>query len=78
MQAFDSVRGMFIEGDRLYENSGFYRKTHIQVCVRNPLCIKGVFQALFSQKWAHLHEDYKDLPDAQYPGFAGGALGITA
>lgn len=27
LQAFDSVRGIFIEGDRLYENSGFYRKT---------------------------------------------------
>jgi hypothetical protein len=44
LQAFDTVRGVFLEGDRLYENSGFYRKTHIQICVCNPLCIKGVFR----------------------------------
>lgn len=44
LPTFDSVRGVFIEGDRLYENSGFYRKTHIQICVRNPDCIKGVFR----------------------------------
>jgi hypothetical protein len=44
LQPFDSIRGVFIEGDRLYENSGFYRKTHIQICVCNPLSIKGVFR----------------------------------
>jgi len=44
LQSFDTVRGVFIEGDRLYANSGFYRKTHIQICVCNPLCIKGVFR----------------------------------
>lgn len=44
LQAFDSVRGVFIEGDRLYEHSGFYQKTHIQICVCNPSCIKGVFR----------------------------------
>lgn len=44
LQEFDTVRGVFVEGERLYENSGFYRKTHIQICVRNPLCIKGVFR----------------------------------
>lgn len=41
---FDSVRGVFMEGGRLYENSGFRRKTHIQICVRNADCIKGVFR----------------------------------
>ena len=40
---FDSVRCMFQEGEPLYENSGFYRQTHIQICVRNPNCIKAVF-----------------------------------
>jgi hypothetical protein len=44
LQAFDTVRGVFIEGQRVYENSGFYRKTHIQICVCNPLCVKGVFR----------------------------------
>ncbi len=41
--AFDSVRGMFLEGEDIYEGSGFKSKTHIQICVRNPNCIKGYF-----------------------------------
>lgn len=40
---YDAVRGVFIEGDRLYENAGFNEKNHIQICVRNPNCIKGFF-----------------------------------
>ena len=44
LPGFDTVRGVFIEGGRVYENSGFYRKTHIQICVRNARCIKGVFR----------------------------------
>lgn len=40
----ETLRGVFIEGDSLYPNSGFYAKTHIQVCVRNPDNIKGVFR----------------------------------
>ena len=43
-QPFDSVRGVFIEGKQLYPGSGFYQKTHIQICVRNPSLIKGVFR----------------------------------
>ncbi|MGA3211735.1 MAG: hypothetical protein ABSD20_10550 [Terriglobales bacterium] len=41
---FDTVRGVFIEGKPIYENSGFREKTHIQICVRNPEVIKGVFR----------------------------------
>lgn len=44
LPAFDSVRGVFIEGDRLYENSVCYRETHIQICVCDPRCIKGVYR----------------------------------
>jgi hypothetical protein len=40
---YDSVRGVFIEGDPIYPGSGFWSKTHIQICVRNPNCIKGLF-----------------------------------
>jgi len=40
---FDSVRGVFWEGDDLYPNAGFKEKNHIQICVRNPNCIKGFF-----------------------------------
>jgi hypothetical protein len=42
--AFDTVRGVFIEGPAIYSNSGFREKTHIQICVRNPAIIKGVFR----------------------------------
>lgn len=42
--SIDSVRGAFIEGNPVYASAGFYKKTHIQICVRNPDCIKGVFR----------------------------------
>jgi hypothetical protein len=41
---FDTVKGPFIEGGPIYPNSGFYEKTHIQICVLNLECIKGVFR----------------------------------
>lgn len=40
---YDSVRGAFLEGDPIYETSGFREQTHIQICIRNPNCIKGFF-----------------------------------
>ena len=40
---FDSVRGVFFEGDELYPGAGFKEKNHIQLCIRNPNCIKGYF-----------------------------------
>lgn len=43
---FDSVRGAFWEGKELYPNAGFKEKNHIQLCVRNPNCIKGYFKPL--------------------------------
>ena len=42
-QPFDSVRSAFIEGDPIYPNAGFHEKTHIQICIINPNCIKGFF-----------------------------------
>ncbi len=42
--AFDTVRGVFIEGASIYPDSGFREKTHIQICVCNPDVIKGVFR----------------------------------
>lgn len=41
---YDSVRGVFWEGKPLYPNAGFAEKNHIQICVRNPNCIKGYFR----------------------------------
>lgn len=40
---YDSVRGVFLEGDDIYKNAGFKEQTHIQLCIRNPNCIKGYF-----------------------------------
>lgn len=40
---YDSVRGVFTEGKELYNNAGFKEKDHIQICIRNPNCIKGYF-----------------------------------
>lgn len=43
LNPFDSVRGVFWEGKELYPNAGFREKDHIQICIRNPNCIKGFF-----------------------------------
>lgn len=40
----DTVRGIFMEGDPVYPGSGFYAKTHTQICVRTESCIKAVFR----------------------------------
>lgn len=41
---FDSVRAMFPEGDSLYKGAGFRDHSHVQICIRNPNCIKGYFR----------------------------------
>jgi hypothetical protein len=33
-----------VEGDPVYPAAGFCEKTHIQIAVRNPSLIKGVFR----------------------------------
>lgn len=43
LQPYDSVRGVFFEGNPIYDTSGFMEQSHIQICVRNPNCIKGFF-----------------------------------
>jgi hypothetical protein len=43
---YDSVRGVFWEGNELYPNAGFKERNHIQICVRNVNCIKGYFTPL--------------------------------
>jgi len=42
-QRYDSVRGVFQEGRPVYPGAGFREKTHIQIAIRNPNCIKGFF-----------------------------------
>ena len=45
-RGFDSVRGVFLEGNPVYENAGIMEKTHVQLCIVNPNCIKGYFKPL--------------------------------
>lgn len=49
-RAYDSVRGVFIEGKPVYEDSGIMEKTHTQLCIINPNCIKGYFMPLTPDK----------------------------
>ncbi|NLG37898.1 MAG: hypothetical protein GX549_07760, partial [Clostridiales bacterium] len=42
-ESYDTVRGLFQEGDPVYKGAGFKAQTHIQICVRNINCIKGFF-----------------------------------
>jgi hypothetical protein len=43
-EAYDTVRGAFLEGDPIYPGAGFSREAHIQIAVRNRACILGVFR----------------------------------
>ncbi len=40
---YQTVRSGFHEGDDLYDGAGFKQKNHIQIAVRDPTCIKGLF-----------------------------------
>lgn len=42
-QPYDTIRGLFREGEPLYPNGGFYSRSHSQIAVVNIDCIKGVF-----------------------------------
>lgn len=44
LKEFDTVKGVFLEGAPVYEGAGIYKKTHVQICVRNLDCIKGFFK----------------------------------
>ena len=43
-EAYDTVRGPFPEGVPVYPGALFRDKTHVQIAVRNPECILGVFR----------------------------------
>ena len=47
-QPYTTVRALFPEGSELYPGAGFRDKTHIQICVRDPEQILGVFRI---QEW---------------------------
>jgi len=43
VKPFDTVRGCFTEGAKI-PGTEIFEKTHIQVCIRNSACIKGIFR----------------------------------
>lgn len=43
-RVYDTVRGAFWEGEPIYPGAGLCREAHIQLVVRNPACILGVFR----------------------------------
>lgn len=44
--SYQTVRGVFPEGEEVYPNAGFKDKDHIQICVRDTSCIKGYFRPI--------------------------------
>lgn len=43
LEPYDTVRGMFTEGDALYAGSGFHGQSHVQIAVLTGNRIKGLF-----------------------------------
>jgi hypothetical protein len=43
-EPFDSVRALFVEGDRIYEDAGFMDRTHVQLALRREANIIGYFR----------------------------------
>lgn len=46
LSTFDTVRGAFWEGGPVYPGARIEKKNHVQICVRNPECIKGYFKPI--------------------------------
>jgi hypothetical protein len=44
MEAYDTVYGVFEEGDLVYPGAGFCDRTHVQIAIRNPEMILGYFR----------------------------------
>jgi hypothetical protein len=57
-QPYATVRALFPEGSELYPGAGFRDKTHIQICVREPEQILGVFRI---PEWQRLELDLPSL-----------------
>lgn len=48
---YDSVRAPFPEDDPLFDDSGFRKRNHIQICIIKPeKCIKGYFRPIAVSK----------------------------
>lgn len=47
--AFDTVRASFPEGDALYDGAKITQRSHVQICVRNSLCVLGYFRPIWNR-----------------------------
>ena len=45
-QLYQTVRGCFVEGGPAFPGSGIEAESHIQIAVRDPACIVGVFRPI--------------------------------
>ena len=45
---YDTVRCGFVEGPPAFEGSGIRHQSHVQIAVRNPSCMVGVFRPTMS------------------------------
>ncbi len=43
-EPYDSVRCGFVEGKPVFEGSGIMEQSHVQLAIRNPSCIVGLFR----------------------------------
>jgi len=43
-KVYDSVRCGFVEGGPAFEGSGIHHRSHVQIAVRNPACVIGIFR----------------------------------
>jgi hypothetical protein len=46
--SYDSVRCGFVEGPPAFDGSGIRHQSHVQITVRNPACVVGVFRPTMS------------------------------
>jgi hypothetical protein len=46
---YQTVRGVFIEGKPAFPGSKIALKSHIQIAVKDPACIVGVFEPKLSE-----------------------------
>jgi hypothetical protein len=47
---YDTVRCGFVEGPPVYEGAGIHQQAHVQIAVRNPACVLGVFRPLLEKR----------------------------
>lgn len=56
--ALSAVKSPFFEGDPVYPGAFFFNQTHVQICVKNPDCLMGIFNVPDIEKW----EIFRTIP----------------